>query len=77
MSDTNPDIHINDGIQKSIKGQPDVNWVKWAEHFPKRIPVIFLDGFDESSMERNPAYALPSAHHGVMAHQRDDEENEV
>lgn len=47
LSDTNPKNHINEGIEKTIEGNVDVDWISWAKEFKNRIPVIVLDGFDE------------------------------
>lgn len=47
LSDTSPKNHINEGIQNSLEGNIDVDWISWAKEFNTRIPVIFLDGFDE------------------------------
>jgi hypothetical protein len=41
------DTHINQGIQNSIPGKPNINWVTLVKKFPNKIPVIILDGFDE------------------------------
>lgn len=47
LSDTNPKNHINEGIENTIEGNIDVDWISWAKEFNTRIPVIVLDGFDE------------------------------
>jgi|GEM_PF-2103702 len=47
LSDTNPKNHINEGIQNTLEGNINVDWISWAKEFKTRIPVIVLDGFDE------------------------------
>lgn len=46
-SNTDINDHIKQGLEKTIPGNLNINWISWIKEFNNRIPVFILDGFDE------------------------------
>ncbi|MBB6218092.1 adenylate kinase family enzyme [Anaerosolibacter carboniphilus] len=49
IQSSNMDVsdHIKQGLEKTIPGSCNIQWISWVKKFSNRTPIFILDGFDE------------------------------